>query len=363
MADKQHLNGIASVSGPVSTVFTNSNGVYQDGVVAVAYDSGGALWAIVGHENLGGISVWSGPSLSELVMLYRPEFTFRTGVAGDAYNGSRYPDGPRSRGLLWPCGLLIDPAGTFHLFVHNETGFGAGETNYNANAGGVEGEPDFRHIGKLTSSDQGRTWDFHGWIITSSFPSWTTRYQPDGLHGGQDGNSVSLGAGDFSIFPNMRDGYLYVFYTQMFYRLSDKSITDTICVARSPLSSQGVPGAWKKLHNGEFIPNGNCGQETPIVTGGNIPYVTYNEHLGRYLMTSYNRRAWVSGRGAVQFSQSDDLVSWSEPELAAPDMPELSLPYFTQVPLDTGLHTTAREFLLLGESNGTDVTLFRLALR
>lgn len=186
-------------------------------------------------------------------------------MAGDAYNGSRYPDGPRSRGL----------------------------------------------------------------------------------HGGQDGNSVSLGAGDFSIFPNTRDG----------------SITGTICVARSPLSSQGVPGAWKKLHNGEFRSDGNCGQETPALTGGYIPFVTYNEHLDRYLMNSYNRPAWTSGRGALQFSYSDDLVSWSEPKLTAPEMPELSLPYFTQLPLDTRLHTTGQEFQILGESNGTDVTLFRIALR
>ncbi len=351
------------ITGPEPTVFSNAAGVYQDGVLAFDRDPAGLLWAVVGHENLGGMSVWAGPQISSAERLHYSRFSFDTGTAGPAFGGSRYPDGPRARGLLWPCGLYIDPSsGTFHLFVHNETAWGAGETAYTAREVGVEGEPDFRHIGKLTSHDQGRTWDFDGWIITSSLPSWTVHCRPDGLPGGQSGSVVSLGAGDFSVFASPHDDYLYIFYTQIFHRLDEGELIDRIYVARSPKRSCGAPGTWKKYFEQDFVTDGNGGPETQILTTANVPCVTWNTHLGCYLMTSYNRPAWTEGSGTLQFACSDDLVTWTSPVLVCPGRQELSLPYFTQMGADGAVGVTGREFLILAESNGTDVLQFSVCL-
>lgn len=45
------------------TNLTNQNGVYQDSLLTYAADRSGRFWALLGHTNLGGISVWSGSSL------------------------------------------------------------------------------------------------------------------------------------------------------------------------------------------------------------------------------------------------------------------------------------------------------------
>lgn len=347
-----------------ATVFTNANGVYQDGVVAHARDGAGILWAIVGHENLGGISVWAGSELATMELRYRPTFRFQTGQAGDAFHGTPYPDGPRSRGLLWPCGLYIDLDNSFHLFVHNETGWGAGTMNYTALEIGVEGEPDFRHIAKLTSADQGRSWEFDGWIITSAAPSWTDRAQPEeGIGPGQSGEIVCLGAGDLSLFANTRDGFLYLFYTEMLYDLSDRSISDTIHVARAAMESCGCPGSWRKLFEGVFNSEGNGGPSTEVARSGCVPSVSYNTELDTYVMTTYNRDAWVTGKGTLQVSLSEDLRSWSSPQLVAFDRESLSLPYFTQCSLGREPGETGERFALLGESNGTDVVSFPVVVR
>lgn len=337
--------------------FTNHNGVFQDGVLAFCRDCDGALWLLAGHTNLGGISLWKGSSVDDLVKQCGITYNFEMGRAGEAFQGISYPDGPLSRGQIWPNGLWIDQDdGKFYCFIHNETGWGAMDTSYTVN-GQQEGEPDFRHIGLMTSGDQGRSWDFEGWVLTSHEPCWTAQYRPEGMAGGQEMKSVNLGAGDFSLLVNDRDGYFYIFYTQMLWDAANNQNSDFLYAARAPINSKGLPGHWHKYYEGAYTEPGNLGKETSIVEKGNIPCVSYNTYLHKYMMTSYRRDYWISGKGACQVSFSDDLHSWTIPIPLDPDREDLSKPYFTICNADiSGLHNvTGQQFRLFIESNGTDV--------
>ena len=336
-----------TVSPSRPTPFTNANGVYQDGLLCFARDSGGTLWSLLGHMGLGDITLWRGRSVDDLTMLGPVRYNFPLLQAGPAFNGVPYPDGPRSRGQVWPCALWIDPADdTFYCYVHNETGWGGGPTSYNV-YGYHEGEPDFRHIGLMSSSDRGRSWDFRGWIITSDKPCWSTLFQPDGMTGGQPPEGIVLGAGDHSLFVNDADGYLYIFYTE----------NSTVYVARAPKSSLGLPGSWQKYYEGAFCEPGNMGRATPLLTNAVIPGVLHNTHLGKYLMTTYHPQLWRSGQGACQIALSDDLVHWSAPRPLDPSRTDLSRPYWTPVSAaESGSPNVAgRTFRLFYEGNGTDV--------
>jgi len=337
--------------------YTNDNGVYQDGTLAFCRDKDGVLWALLGHSHLGGVSLWKGTSVDDMQKQCYIEYNFHLGEAGKAFDGTFYPDGPRSRGQIWPYGLWIDPEdGRFYCFIHNETGWGAKETSYTV-FGLNEGEPDFRHIGLMTSDDQGKSWDFRGWIITSNKPCWSEHYRPDGMQGGQRGRDIFLCAGDFTLYVNHKDGYFYIFYTQIEHNIDTKSCYDRIYAARAPIESKGLPGSWKKLYNGSFSEPGNMGKESPVVENANVPCISYNYYLNKYIMTSYRRDCWVSGKGACQVAFSDDLVNWSKPELLAPDRKDLSKPYFTICNTEKeGMHNeTGKTFRLFMESNGTDV--------
>lgn len=346
-----------TVSDTALTQFTNVNGVFQDGNVAMCRDKDGALWALVGHNNLGQITLWKGTCVEDLAILLPIEYRFEMGRAGEAFHGIPYPDGPHSRGKIWPNGLWIDPEDNrFYCYVHNETGWGAEDTSYTA-YGLQEGEPDFRHIGLMTSDDQGKSWDFAGWVLTSSYPCWTEKYRPDGMEGGQDAERFVLGAGDFCFYPNEGDGYFYILYTQITVHKSSGLHEDHIYMARAPMSGKGLPGQWRKLYKGEFTEPGNLGRETFVVPYGNVPFLSYNSHLEQYLMTSYRRELWQQELGACQISFSDDLIHWSKPIPLAIDRKDLSKPYFTvcNSAREGRIQDSGRTFKLLVETNGKDV--------
>lgn len=318
------------ISKGVNTCFQNQNGVYQDGVLAYCQDQDATIWAIVGHTNLGGISVWHGQELYCLEKQYDAAFQFDLGKAGEAFNGVQYPDGPFARGQIWPCGLWIDPSDhCFYCYFHNETGWGAGDTSYTV-FGQQEGEPDYRHIGLMASKDRGKTWDFQGFIITSSFPSFSSYYRPgECTQPGQSDDWICLGSGDFSIYANEQDGFLYLFYTQSFYHCLTKEIRDHIYVARAPIAMQRFPQSWKKLYQGNFSQPGNCGLETPVFSDGAVPSVIYYKPASIYMMSCYHRASWISGNSTLQIAFSNDLIHWEKMIAAGGDRTDLSLPYFT----------------------------------
>jgi len=339
--------------------------VYQDCVLGMCHDAEGKLWVTAGHSGYGHIGVFKGEDASALKELYPAKGNFNFGVAGEAFCGSRYPDGPLSRGEYWGTGLWIDPeSGRFHALVHNETGWSAGSSAYTAFRQ-EDGEPDFRHIGYLISDDQGKTWDFVRWAITAYEPCYTEKYQPDQLTGGQFTGIINLGAGDLSVFYHEKERALYLYYSMLWYDMDDNHLAaDKVYCAKATLGEDGLLSDFVKYCNGSFSTAGNCGRESAILTGGAEPCVAYSETIGRYIMTSYNRDSWVSGKPTLQVAYSDDLVTWSKPELCVEKHAELSLPYYTVAgrnPKKAHNHLEDT-FDLLACSNNTDVLRFEVTV-
>lgn len=338
------------------TNLTNQNGVYQDSLLTYAADRSGRFWALLGHTNLGGISVWSGSSLLDLKKEYDAQYCFALGEAGQAFSGIPYPDGPLSRGQIWPCGLWINKeTNRFYCLIHNETGWGAGKTSYTARAQ-EEGEPDFRHIGMMTSDDCGRTWRFFSWILTAQEPCWTSRFSPGMNQPGQTGDEICLGCGDFSVFPNPHDGYLYLFYTKHFTNLErSEAVTDAVYLARCRLDELEDVTAWRKYTGNGFTEPGNCGRDVPVLIGGAIPSVCKDPAHDRFVMSTYNRDAWQNGLCTCQLSFSEDLLHWTKPEHIAVKRADVSNPYLTLYPEGTS-------FRVFMSANGTDIRWYTLTL-
>lgn len=347
------------ISEVQDTKYTNQAGVHQDGVLAHAWDAHGQVWAVLGHTNLGGISVWKGKSLDDLQKQYMAEYHFQLGKAGEAFCKIPYPDGPKSRGQIWPCGLWISPdTDKFYCFVHNETGWGAGETSYTV-FGLQEGEPDYRHIGLMTSEDYGKHWDFQGWILTSGSPCWSELYPAGMDKPGQGADQICLGCGDFSVCEDTLHEYLYLFYTQ--HTISPEhptEVQDQIFLARCPLSELDHTENWEKYNGSAFEEAGNCGKDTVIVSDGAVPCVCWSETLERYIMTTYHRESWKKGTCTCQLSFSKDLRTWSRPERISLERPDLSNPYFTIVQDEKTLNS----FTIYMESNGTDIKRFTITI-
>ncbi|MCE5259659.1 MAG: hypothetical protein LLG44_11495 [Chloroflexi bacterium] len=340
------------ISPSRETPWTNANGVCHDSMIPLGRDSQGRLWALFGHTRAGGVTLWSGASIDDLHKIGHVRFNFELGEAGFAFNGISYPEGVRSRGGLWAMGLWIDTSDdTFYCYIHNETGWGAGATSYTAH-GYQEGEPDFRHLGLMISHDYGRSWDFGGWIISSPEPCWTTAFQVEGMSGGQDPDKFCLGAGDMTLFVNDQDKHLYIYFTK-----SCAGVGTNIYAARAPMSSNGLPGSWRKYYNGSFSEPGNLGQESPVCLDACEPCVVYSTYLNQYLLSSYNGKLWRSGQGACQIAFSQDPVHFSYPIPLAPARQDLSYPYWTMCNSNTtgNLTVVAQTFRLIFEGNGTDL--------
>lgn len=344
------------ISSVYETNMTNENGIHQDSVIAYDTDHAGRVWAVLGHSNLGGISVWCGNDLCSLEKQYPAKFLFELGEAGAAFHAVPYPDGPASRGQIWPCGLWIQPdTNRFYCFLHNETGWGAGKTSYTVN-GLEEGEPDFRHIGLMRSDDHGKTWTFVGWILTAHEACWTEEYRADMQTPGQQGDEICLGCGDFSIYAEPKQRQLYLFYTMHTIRKSaQQTVTDTIFLARCSFADIDDPNAWRKYTGENFSEPGNCGMDTAILHGGAIPSVCRDEKNDRYILSSYNRDAWRNGSSTCQLSFSRDLLHWTRPERISLERSELSNPYLTIVP-------NGQNFHVFMSSNGTGLRRFSLEI-
>jgi hypothetical protein len=305
--------------------------------------------------------------------MWDAQFHFKLGEAGEAFNRIPYPSGPKSRGQIWPMGLWIDKTdGVFYCFIHNESAEGAGLSAYSAEYIGVRGENDFRHIGLMTSPDQGRTWDFKGWIISDSAPMYTEKIRPDGItEGGQKLDNVCLGSGDFSSFANERDGYLYIYYHMHMMNLADDTGVKReagVFVARSPMSEKGMPGTWMKFYEGSFSQPGNRGLDTVIFNvecedpdkkPGTPEYtdnkvgqanVVYNSYLGKYIMSSSSKMEETETRGTLILALSDDLVHWTDARTVAFGRGDVWAPYYAMTSLsDEGdTATTGKTFRVFG---------------
>lgn len=305
------------------TVFNTDNDIYQDGTVPMYRDIDGSLWAISGHTHAGHIGVFKGNELVDLEEKYPATMNFSTGKAGEAFNRVKYPEGIESRGSVWPMGLYICPeTHRFFCFFHNETGWNGKGTGYDAYGlcEKPDADSDFRHIGLLTSDDEGKTWDFARWIITSEQVCFSHGYNPDKINvSGQQGRYLSLGSGDFSLYVDENEGFLYVFYNVISFDSQNKTFSACdVFVARSRIRYDGIMGDFVKYYNGSFSEPGNFGKETPIVKNAWHARVSYFETLGAYVMTSTAVNSSASEisdfiSDYAEFRTGNSLFEWSEP--------------------------------------------------
>lgn len=152
---------------------------------------------------------------------------------------------------------------------------------------------------------------FPGWILTAQEPCWTSRFSPGIDRPGQSEREICLGCGDFSVFPNLYDGYLYLFYTKHFIQIDQpQAVKDEVYLARCRLDELDDVTVWKKYTDSGFTAPGNCGQDVSVLTGGAIPSVCKDPKHDRFVMSTYNRDAWRNGLCTCQLSFSEDLLHW-----------------------------------------------------
>lgn len=314
------------IGDPQPTPFSSSNNTYQDGTTPCFCDVDGKLWAISGHTHMGEIAMFCGTTIEDMQKLYAIETKFETGDAGRAFNGVRYPEDVLPRGSIWPFGLYICPnTHRFFVFFHNETGWNAPKTGYDSF--GIceipKYDSDFRHIGLMHSDDEGRTWYFDRWIVSSETVCFSELYNPsDSPVLGQCVTDVCLGAGDFSLF--VPDGeYIYLVYNVVHVDVRNgKWLACDVGMARSRKRQDGVMGDFVKFYDGAFSEAGNFGKETPIVKALWHPSIVYLREEKLYMLSgspvccgnvldpAHPER--LINR-VVELRFSENLLDWSEP--------------------------------------------------
>ena len=343
------------------TPFRNEIGVYQDGTVPMCRDKKGRLWAMSGHSHMGHIGMFCGTCLDDMKEVYPIETAFRVGKKGEAFCGIPYPEGILPRGSIWPFGLYICPnTNRFFCFFHNETGWNGGGTGYVVNGYG-DGEPDFRHIGLMHSDDEGRTWLFDRWVLTAEKVCFCESFNPDGVNVlGQKRGIVCLGAGDFTLFDNPKDDYLYLFYNLVDVDSeTDRWLACNVYVARTRKRTDGVMGDFVKYCDGAFCEAGNLGRETPVVLGAWHPRVMYWQPQDCYVMsgTAVNESKTLLD-DTLQMRVGRDLVHWSEPQAVFYEGKRFGNHYHALISdrkEDLPQVLGSNEFSFLTGHNGTDV--------
>lgn len=358
------------IGGAEETAFMNKYDIYQDGTVPFYRDKKGKLWGMSGHSHMGHIGMFCGTCLDDMKEVYPIKTIFSVGKAGEAFNNIKYPEGIMSRGSIWPFGLYICPAtNRFFCFFHNETGWNGKGTGYIINGKG-DGEPDFRHIGLMHSDDEGRTWDFDRWVLTSEEVCFSELYNPDGVNViGQKKGETGLGCGDFSIFVEPEGDYIYLFYNLL---TSDSdSFAWMSCrtfVARTRKRADGIMGDFVKYYNGEFCEPGNFGKESAITENTWHSRVVYLKEHGFYVMTSSYAGADVSENKLVadimEIRTGVDLLHWSEPIRVLDKETFFGNHYVAMVSDSKNLQPNIIEdnFSIISCHNGTDVMKYPVSI-
>ncbi len=128
------------------------------------------------------------------------------------------------------------------------------------------------------------------------------------------------GVGEPHVIADKGGSLLLCYYTEWGNR---KERNVSICVARSPMSSGGSPGSWRKYDRAGFEEPGLGGHDTPILScaRGDVfqPQVTYVPRWGRYVLVfgCLLFEEYGSGKavlGGVYVSTSGDGLRWSEPQ-------------------------------------------------
>lgn len=177
----------------------------------------------------------------------------------------------------------------------------------------------YASIGLAVSRDDGLTFGKLGSALTGSQAKDT-------------GGRPDQGVGEGSIVVDHTGAYLYCYYTDH-SRADGRGVQ--ICLARSPLSSGGRPGAWEKHNEGAFSQPGLGGRDTPVLSAHDrqadaaFPHVTYYPELGRYVVVfcivAYSDlRTGDSETSGIYLATSEDGIHWSEPTRL---LPALTIPW------------------------------------
>ena len=356
------------------TPFVNKIDVYQDGTVPMDRDKDGNLYAISGHSHMGHIGMFKGKTLDDMKEVYPIKTNFKVGHKDEAFSNIKYPEGVEARGSIWVFGLYIaKKTNRFFAFFHNETGWNGKGSAYDA-FGQCEKplyDSDFRHIGLMHSDDEGRTWDFDRWIISSENVCFSEKYIPGGINViGQKFGEISLGSGDFSIYINYKDGFIYLFYNILKFDMESNLLKacDTY-LARTRIRDDGVMGDFVKYYNGNFTEAGNFGKESIIIPNSWHSKVVYSNYLNSYILTYTKVKTDViitegAIENIVQIRTSKDLINWSEPIDLIKDGKKLGNHYNSIVSCTTSMPSEIDdEFYFLTCNNGTDVQKLKIIIK
>ena len=360
-------NNVFTIEEKTESPFMNKYGVYQDGTTPMYRDTDGRLWAMSGHTHMGHIGMFCGTCLDDLKEVYPIDTAFDVGRAGSAFCGVKYPEDILPRGSIWPFGLYICP-GThrFFCFFHNESGWNGHGTGYVIDGKG-DGEPDFRHIGLMHSDDEGRTWTFDRWVLTSEQVCFSEKYIPDRtVVKGQKKGLTCLGCGDFSLFTEPDGEYIYLYYNLL--KIDSETGLWQSCdvyAARTRKRSDGVMGDFVKYYNGEFCEAGNLGKESPIVFNAWHPRVVYSKDHKIFGMSSTHTNWNVDSKylvdGIMELRTSPDMLCWSEPRRVIYNGTYFGNHYTAIVSEDNSgqPYVVGDSFSILSGHNGTDVMRFK----
>lgn len=136
----------------------------------------------------------------------------------------------------------------------------------------------YASIGLARSFDGGRKWERIGPVITGRDP------KPDRPL------RFANGAGLPCAVIGANDDFIYLYYTDWPTGVGGATGPDEIHVARSPISSDGAPGTWRKYHRGSFEEPGLFGDSHAVIERPNpvalfaaSASVSFNVFLDSYL--------------------------------------------------------------------------------
>ena len=176
-------------------------------------------------------------------------------------------------------------------------------------------------IGLARSSDEGQTWERLGPVIEGRL----SRPDPPPWYG-------AFGAGGPCALVDERDGFIYLYYLDWGAPVYPEEDTHTH-VARAPISSDGLPGSWRKYFEGEFSEDGLGGNSDGVLRGW-FASISYNASLGAYLgvyvladgfyySISFDRIDWTVGKKLLT---RNETPSTGEPWLLYPSLLSPSQP-------------------------------------
>ena len=165
---------------------------------------------------------------------------------------------------------------------------------------GKPGGWEYNVMALARSSDNGLTWARQGVVVSGPDP------KPGSVGTAQPGISEPGAI--------VADGYIYMFFQYVPNLDSEPEAPSVIQVARAPLATDGVPGAWAKYYNGAWGEPGLAGRGAAIVATGKASGCTrpvqiwpaFSTYLNAYVLTFLCNEGWF-------FSMSTDLVAWSSP--------------------------------------------------